>query len=139
MHYFSSYKVSRVAAAFNVSPPIFLIKDFDNTVIFSHEGTGRFNPSSVHGGRTYEVCGLSPASTTKPQGCSTGPYTPFGSYLAPNFRAPSVPPYAPPYVPPASYKPLGHPPPSSSRYKRALLKKAILLESLSVRNKVRPS
>ena len=50
-------QVPQIAAACNVQPPIYLIKEFDNSVIFPNEGSRKFKLATIVTGATYEVQG----------------------------------------------------------------------------------
>lgn len=100
--------MSRIAAAFSVQPPVYLVKYTDNTAIFPHDSTGRFFASSLDSGATYDVYGSVPSSTT-----SIGSH-PFGSYTR--------------------YETLNPPHPSTANFtKKRLIKKSIILGSISLR------
>ena len=118
--------MGRIAAAFGVQAPIHLVKEFDNVVIFPHEGTGRFNPSSLSPGSTYDVQGQVQSSPPTPGEFSQQVASPFGSYPASRFMA----------VPSA---PVPHPPSVPPKFNRRVIKKTILLASLSTRDMSRPS
>ena len=68
-------QVPRISAAFGVQPPLFLIKEFDNSVIFPSDGSGKFNPSAFISGATYEVQGNTGAQgNNHPPTTSLSPY-----------------------------------------------------------------
>ena len=50
--------MSQIAAAFDLQPPIYLVKEFDNCMMFPSEGSGKFNPASLSPGSTYKVQGI---------------------------------------------------------------------------------
>ncbi len=118
-------QVSRIAAAFNLQPPVYLIKEFDNNVIFPSENSGKFNPAALSTGSTYEVQG-----NDKSQIQSAPTYTtsssPFGAY-------PAVTPYLtnPNRIPSV--------PTCTSRTPRKLIKKNIQVASLSSRDPDKPT
>ena len=69
----------RIAEAFSIQPPIHLIKEFENIVVFPNESSGKFTPSALLSGALYEVHGstlteLTPSTTLR------NPPTPFGAY-----------------------------------------------------------
>lgn len=99
-----------------------MIKEFDNSVIFPNEGSGKFNPSFFSAGCTYEVEGNTKDTTNAPPiACPVR--SPFGAYpkvteslqLKHNSCVP-------------------HPPPS-----RKSIKKTIPVINLSARDSNRPS
>ena len=53
-------------AAFGLKPPIHLVKEFDNTVVFPADGSGKFNPSALASGSMYEVEGSAQESNPLP-------------------------------------------------------------------------
>lgn len=106
----SLFEVNRIAAAFGLQSPIFLVKDQDNTAIFPHELSGHFFSSCITPATTYSVNGTSTSDFTHA--------TSFGSYPHANFsRSPVL------HPPP-------HPPPTYIAKK--IIKKAITLASLSL-------
>lgn len=87
-------QVSRITAAFNLRPPVYLIKEFDNNVIFPSENTGKFNPASLSAGSTYEVQGCETNSTPPASAAVySASSSPFGAYpaVSPYFQAGCVP------------------------------------------------
>ena len=113
---FSCVQVSRIAAAFELQPPIYLIKEFDNNVIFPNEKLGKLNPAMLIGGATYEVQGCAGSTMMQPTQAS-----PFGAYHTPPTSLPSRMQSVP-----------------TSRVPRKLIKKNILVASLS-RDNDKPS
>lgn len=115
-------QVPRISAAFGVQPPLFLIKEFDNSVIFPSDGSGKFNPSAFISGATYEVQG-----NTGAQGhnnTSSTSLSPYGVYQVPR-------------CPQSSFPPMPHPPaPHAAR--RRVVNKAILLAKLAARDPDKP-
>ena len=69
----------RIAAAFSIQPPIHLIKEYENSVVFPNEPSGKFNPSALCVGALYEVQGSEPKPSTTPANA----LTPFGAYPYP--------------------------------------------------------
>ena len=51
----STVQVSRIAAAFSIQPCIHLIKEFENSVVFRNESSGKSNPSGSGVGALYDV------------------------------------------------------------------------------------
>lgn len=123
--------MSRIAAAFDLHPPIYLIKEFDNSVTFPSEGSGKFNPATLVPGSTYEVQGSGQDSTISPvppQVTTYPPHSPFGSYPMMN-KCSQV-------IPPSKHVP--HPPMASYKCLKKI-KKTILLVNLSARDGTRAS
>lgn len=120
-------QVSRIAAAFSLQPPIYLVKDYDNSVIFPAEGSGKFLASSLSAGSLYEVHGTEPAQESNPVTIlSQQSQSPYGAYPYQSGSHPQQMPSAP----------LPHPPP---RFKQRAIKKTILIANLSSRDPNRPS
>ena len=119
-------QVSRIAAAFSLQPPIYLIKEFDNSVLFPSEASGKFVPTSLSSGSLYEVQGAEPTpdNSSVPNFLSRV-QSPYGAY-------PYPPPTHPSHTP---SNPLPHPP----RSKQRVIKKTILLANLSARDPHKPS
>lgn len=120
--------MSKISAAFGLQPPIHLVKDFNNTVCFPCEGSGKFNHSLISPGCSYEVHGTysqssQPAFSNHPPQ-HTGALSPFGAYSTPLTK----------------FNQLGLPPPHppQSRSQRKVIKKTILLTNLSLRDTSRP-
>ena len=59
---YSLPQVSRISAAFSLQPPIYLVRDYDNSVLFPAEGSGKFLASSLSTGALYEVHGVEPGA-----------------------------------------------------------------------------
>ena len=117
-------QVSRIAAAFSLQPPIYLVKEFDNTVVFPAEGSGRFSPSSLYSGSEYEVQGNdNNASMPTHAQYFTGSPTPFGAYPLSRCSQPN---------------PVPHPP-NTARFKKRSVKKTILVANLHARDPSKPS
>ena len=96
-----------MAAAFNVRPPVYLVKELDNTAIFPNEASGRFFCSAFTIGATYDVHGGGGSGGSG--GFSPEPFGSYTRYAAPN------------------------PPPLTICPKRRLIKKSLVLASLSQR------
>ena len=76
-------QVSRIAAAFNVTPPKYLIKEFDNSVIFPNEGSGIVHKA------TYEVQGNAASQRNlELQVTNSSPLTPYGIHQMPRCPPP---------------------------------------------------
>ena len=121
--------MSRIAAAFDLQPPIYLIKEYDNCVSFPSEGSGKFNPASLMSGYTYKVCSSENTTQTMSpptQAPGTCPQTPFGSY--PAIQGQTKHKFAVPLQIP-------HPPRSLKR----VVKKSIVVANLSARDGSRAS
>ena len=107
-------QVNRVTAAFGVIPPVYLVKESDNTAIFPNDATGRFFSCAFTVGAVYDVHG----SDHDGPGTSSGsgmPSGPFGAYT--RYAIPNPPPHPPPITCP----------------KKHVIKKNIGLASLSAR------
>ena len=105
-------KVYRIAAAFGVQPPIYLVKEEDNTVIFPNESSGRFISSCITPAATYNVHGTSTSNPTHATSFGAYPHAQFNRF-------------------PALQPPPPHPPAFIGRKK--IIKKAVTLASLSFR------
>lgn len=112
-------QVSRIAAAFSLQPPVYLIKSFDNTVIFPSEASGKFNPTSLSPGSEYEVQGSEHHAVTPTVSTFPGPQTPFGAYPFTQCPQPSL---------------FAHHQSNVPRFKHRSIKKTILLANLSPRD-----
>ena len=120
-------QVSRIVAAFSLQPPIYLIKEFENSVLFPSESSGKFNPSSLSSGSLYEVQGTEQVQDNSSLSLfSARPQSTYGTY-----------PYPPPTQPP--YQPSNPPPHPPLRSKRKTIKKTILIANLSPRDPNKPS
>ena len=93
-----------MAAAFNVRPPVYLVKELDNTAIFPNEASGSFFCSAFTIGATYDVHGGGGSGGSG--GFSPEPFGSYTRYAAPN------------------------PPPLTICPKRRLIKKSLVLASL---------
>ena len=125
--------------AFGLQPLLHLVKDFQNTVIFPCDGSGKFNPSSLTPGCSYEVeetpvpqmsqtaasGALSPFGS-QPASRDVGSLSPFGSYPTP--------------TPLTRFHQDNHPPPHRlfSQSQQKVGKKTILLANLSLRDSSKP-
>ena len=82
-------KVSRIVAAFNVQPPVYLVHEQDRTIVFPSENCGKF--SALIGWSTCEVQG----NSSQTQGFSHSPM-PYGTYhTLPSYESISQPPSMP--------------------------------------------
>ena len=124
-------QVPRISAAFGVQPPVYLIKEFDQTVIFPSEGSGKFNPSAFVTGATYEVQGITHGSTHGTQG-SANPSSMFSSQAASPYGT-----YQVPRCPQPSCNPMPHPPAPHAR--RRIIQKTVLLAKVAARDANKPS
>lgn len=68
---------SRVAAAFGVTQPLYLVKESDNTAIFPKDTTGGLFSSSFTVGARYDVYGSNGSGSSASSGI---PSTPFGAF-----------------------------------------------------------
>lgn len=124
--------MSRIVAAFDLQPPIYLVKEFDNSVLFPGEGSGKFNPASLISGRTYEVQGSGQDHSGSTLPIPQHSTSPFGSYS-------QVSSYPPPQ--PKINIPPPHPPLTAPKFpKRAVcIKKTIPVANLSLRDSTKAS
>ena len=89
------------------------------TVIFPNDSSGKFTPSQLSPGCTYEVQGNAQAPVSS---FASGSHSPFGSYPVPR-------------CPPSN--PMPHP--SALKFQRRVVKKTILIANLSLRDINKPS
>ena len=103
----------------------YLSREFDNTVIFPSDGSGKFNPTSLHCGLLYEVQGSNP--NPLPHTHFSGHLTslsPYGSFSS--GRCPQS-------------NPVPHPPLSSPYCQRRMIKKSNVVANFSTRDPQKPS
>ena len=112
------FLVSRIVAAFNVQPPVYLVHEHDRTVVFPSENSGKFN--ALIAGSTYEVQG----NSGQTQGYSPSPL-PFGAY-------PTIP---PPYSPLSRVPSV---PVHATKLQRRVIRKTIQVASLASRDPEKP-
>ena len=105
-------QVNRVAAAFGVMQPLYLVKESDNTAIFPNDTTGRFFSSSFTVGATYDVYGSNGSGSSATSGIASAP---FGAYT--RYAVSNPPPHPSPFACP----------------KKRLIKKSMVLACLSAR------
>ena len=80
---YSLPQVSRISAAFSLQPPIYLVRDYDNSVLFPVEGSGKFLASSLSTGALYEVHGVEPGAAAAVQESTPSRLqlqSPYGAY-----------------------------------------------------------
>lgn len=70
-------------STFGLKPPIHLVKEFDNTVVFPAAGSEKFNPSALASGSTYEMKGSEQKSTSPHKLCLVHFKSAFEAYLFP--------------------------------------------------------
>lgn len=129
-------QVPRISAAFGVQPPLFLIKEFDNSVIFPSDGSGKFNPSAFISGATYEVQGNTGAQgNNHPPTTSLSPYAQVNNHPTASHSPYGT--YPVPRCPQSSFLPTPHPPATHAARKR-VVSKAILLAKLAARDPDKP-
>ena len=121
-------QVSRICAAFNLQPPVHLVREYDNSVLFPCEGSGKFLAAGLSDGALYAVHGVESASLGSTQPTTQSQQSPYGVYpyqIGTHSQQPSA----------ALPLPLSHPP----RSKQRVIKKTILIANLSSRDPNRPS
>ena len=80
----------KIAAVFKLQPAsLYLVKEFENVVIFPHEQSGRFNRSQVDSSYTYEVRGDEVSDPGTPSHAVVSKL--FSAYTGPSYHSASSP------------------------------------------------
>ena len=86
----ASFQVRKIAAVFKLQPAsLYLVKEFENVVVFPHEQSGRFNRTQVDSSYTYEVHGDEVSDPGTPSHAVVS--KPFSAYTGPSYHSASSP------------------------------------------------